>query len=118
MIDKRVAEHYSWGEGCDGWHLVKTPDLSMIQERMPARTAEVRHHHHYARQFFFVLKGTAILELAGTVYRLLAEQGLEVPPGQDHQLTNPGPGDLEFLVVSWPPSHGDRILSDTPQEQP
>ena len=30
------AEHYVWGDGCDGWHLLKHPDLSVIQERVPA----------------------------------------------------------------------------------
>lgn len=24
MISKETAEHYVWGEICDGWHLVKT----------------------------------------------------------------------------------------------
>ena len=35
MIDRGTAEHYTWGDGCDGWHLVKGADLSVIQERMP-----------------------------------------------------------------------------------
>ena len=57
MIDKESAPHYGWGEGCDGWHLVRTPELSVIQERMPPGTSEVRHRHGRARQFFFVLSG-------------------------------------------------------------
>lgn len=28
------GEHYTWGEGCDGWHLAKTPGLSVIRERV------------------------------------------------------------------------------------
>lgn len=50
MIDKHRASHYAWGKGCDGWHLVNTPELSVIQERMPAGTAEQRHRHQDARQ--------------------------------------------------------------------
>lgn len=49
------TEHYVWGSGCDGWHLVRTGALSVIQERMPPDTAD-------------------------------------------------------FLVISQPPSHGDREL--------
>jgi len=41
-ISKLTAEHYLWGNGCDGWHLVKNPQLSVIQELTPAGTAEVR----------------------------------------------------------------------------
>jgi hypothetical protein len=36
MINKETSEHYVWGGICDGWHLVKTAQLSMIHERMPS----------------------------------------------------------------------------------
>jgi len=32
-ISKQCAEHYIWGDQCDGWHLVKNNDLSIIHER-------------------------------------------------------------------------------------
>jgi len=79
MISKESAEHYTWGDGCDGWHLVKQPQLSVIHERMPPGTAEVRHYHERARQLFFVLSGTATLEVDGVRERLGPQQALEVP---------------------------------------
>jgi hypothetical protein len=30
------AEHYAWGEVCDGWHLVKQRSLSVIKEQKGA----------------------------------------------------------------------------------
>ena len=54
---KHTAEHYTWGEGCDGWHLLKSDNLSVIQETMPPGTAEVPHYHRHSRQFFFILEG-------------------------------------------------------------
>ena len=105
------GEHYQWGDGCDGWHLVNQPALSVIRERMPPGTAEVRHLHRNARQFFFVLSGTAVLELNAVINELKAGEGLEVPPGTPHQLFNQGSEPLEFLVVSHPHSHGDRVLA-------
>lgn len=111
MISKESAPHYVWGGNCDGWHLVKNEALSVIQERVPPGGAEVRHFHERARQFFFVLRGTASLEVAGTVHVLGPQQGVEIAPGVPHQLSNEGADDLEFLVVSQPPSHGDRVLA-------
>jgi mannose-6-phosphate isomerase-like protein (cupin superfamily) len=105
------AEHYTWGSRCDGWHLVRQSELSVIRERMPAGTSEVRHFHQHARQFFFVLAGTALLEVDGMELSLAAGEGCEVVPGTPHQMFNRSQTDLEFLVVSQPPSHGDRILS-------
>lgn len=109
MIGRATAEHYTWGEGCDGWHLVKTAALSVIHERMPPGTSEVRHYHQRARQFFFALVGTATLEIAGERHTLAPHRGAEVPPGAPHQMLNLSGAPIEFLVVSQPPTTGDRI---------
>ena len=105
------AEHYTWGDGCDGWHLVRDASLSVIQERMPPGASEVRHRHAHARQFFYVLRGALAVEIDGTVHTLRAGDGIEIAPTLAHQVTCVGPDDAEFLVVSQPPSHGDRELA-------
>ncbi len=110
-VDKRSAEHYFWGEGCDGWHLVKTPALSVIEERMPPGTAEVRHYHQKANQFFYVLRGTLFVEVDGREFELNATQGLPIAAGKPHQVRNLSAKDVEFLVISNPPSHGDRVIT-------
>jgi len=112
MIARETAEHYTWGQHCDGWHLVKNEMLSVIQERMPPRTAEVKHSHQHARQFFFILSGTATFEIEERQETLGPQTGIEVPPGVPHRICNAAPIDLEFLVISQPPSHGDRINLD------
>jgi mannose-6-phosphate isomerase-like protein (cupin superfamily) len=103
------AEHYTWGNACDGWHLLQRGDLSVIQERVPPGAAESIHHHARARQFFFVLKGEGAMLMDGTEFVLPAGSGLEVPPGVPHQFCNRSGEDVAFLVISAPPSHGDRI---------
>jgi mannose-6-phosphate isomerase-like protein (cupin superfamily) len=110
MIDKQTAKHYSWGDHCDGWHLVRDPSLSVIHERMPPNTAELRHFHQRARQFFFMLSGCATFEIAGEMHTLNPHQGIEVPPGISHRIRNTSAEPIEFLVISQPPSHGDRIV--------
>ena len=111
MISAKSAEHYTWGQGCDGWHLVRAPELSVIQERMPHGASEVRHLHSRARQFFYVLSGRLTIELDGTRHELGAGEGLEVPPGSAHQALNESGDDTSFIVVSQPPSHGDRLVA-------
>ena len=106
------AAHYVWGQQCDGWHLLAGDDLSVIEERMPPGTTEVRHRHARSRQFFYVLEGEATLELDGIEHRLGARQGLHVPPGAAHRMRNDSPAELRFLVVSSPRSHGDREVVD------
>lgn len=108
-ISKKSAEHYIWGAACDGWHLAKGNNLSVIHERMPGKTEEVRHYHERARQFFFVLSGEAMLEVNGVRLMLREQEGAEVPPGVWHQMKNERYDEVEFLVISTPPTRGDRI---------
>jgi quercetin dioxygenase-like cupin family protein len=114
-ISTANAGSYKWGglkgDACDSWHLVRTTQLSVIEERMPPGTSEHRHYHLYARQFFYVLEGELILEIEGTHIRLNTGEGIEIEPGQAHQVVNRSGATVRFLIVSQPPSHGDRVNS-------
>ena len=85
--------------------------MSVIQERVPPGRSEIRHYHQRALQFFYVLAGEATLEIDGNIVRLKPGEGLSVEPQIGHVLRNEGGADLEFLVISVPPSHGDRITT-------
>jgi mannose-6-phosphate isomerase-like protein (cupin superfamily) len=73
VISRENAEHYVWGDSCDGWHLVRDSDLSVIEECMPAGRFEVSHGHRRSRQFFFFLSGKAVMEAGGRHARRCAE---------------------------------------------
>ncbi|HXC97587.1 MAG TPA: cupin domain-containing protein [Edaphobacter sp.] len=110
IISSKSAEHYKWGTDCDGWNLVKTPELSIIEELIPPSANEVRHSHRHARQFFYVLEGELTLEVEDHEFILQAGEGLEISPGQKHQAFNRSNSPTRILVTSQPPSHGDRVL--------
>lgn len=108
-IGRENAEHYRWGVDCDGWHLVSDKNLSVIEELMPPGAAEIRHHHQQAQQFFYVLAGEILMEVEGENTLVPAGRGIRILPGMRHQVRNPTPGAVRFLVISQPPSRGDRI---------
>jgi len=56
-----------------------------------------------------VLSGSAQIEISGEVFEVHAGNGIHVPAKVPHQLMNNGIINLQFLVVSQPESHGDRI---------
>jgi mannose-6-phosphate isomerase-like protein (cupin superfamily) len=99
-ISKETAEHYLWRNSCDGWHLVKNNNLSIIHERMLPNTEEVRHYHQKSLQFFFVLKRNATIEVNGDLTDLVENEGIEVPPLVPHQMFNQSSKEDEFLVIS------------------
>ncbi len=108
-MSRSQAEHYTWGDACDGWHLVKQESLSVIEERMPPETSEVRHYHRRALQFFYILAGEASMEVDGEVLTLRRGEGLSISAGTPHCIRNASSQAIEFLVISQPKSHGDRI---------
>ena len=107
------ADHYTWGDQCDGWHLVRAGGYSVLEERMPPGTREVRHWHARARQFFYVLSGALVMEVEGTIHELSAGTGIELPSGTAHQARNDGATEARFLVISSPPHQGDRRETNT-----
>jgi mannose-6-phosphate isomerase-like protein (cupin superfamily) len=108
VISTARAEHYIWGGQCDGWHLAKRPGLSVIEERMPAGSSETLHRHAQSQQFFYVLSGEATFIVEGALLRVGPGEGLGIAPGSAHLVRNAGASDLRFLVISQPPSRGDR----------
>ena len=110
-VSTETAEHYTWGDRCDGWHLLESDDLSVIQERMPPKTSEEEHFHARSRQFFYVISGTLSILLDDTLHQLATANGLEVAPKVAHRVFNDTDADVRFIVVSTPPSHGDKIVA-------
>ena len=108
-ISISTAEHYLWGSNCDGWHLLKHDDLSVIQERVPASGREVLHYHQVARQFFYILEGEGQMVFEDQTIVLKRGEGLEIPPMVSHRFENASEADVYFLVISTPKTQGDRV---------
>jgi len=103
------AEYYTWGQQCDGWHLLKSDSLSVIQEHMPPGTNEQLHYHEKAQQVFYILSGTATFEIDGELKTVNANQSIHITKGKKHRILNNADADLHFLVISEPKAHGDRV---------
>ena len=109
VITKENCEFYNWGDNCNGWHFLKTQDLSIIEELMPPGTSEQLHFHKFATQLFYILKGTATFELDGAVITVTEGQGIKIKPFTKHRITNNTKNNLEFIVISQPTTRGDRL---------
>jgi mannose-6-phosphate isomerase-like protein (cupin superfamily) len=109
VVDRENGHHYEWGDVCEGWHLLRDPGLSVIAECMPPNTSETRHYHQCATQFFYVLRGSLAIDIDGREFQLAEGQGIGISPGCFHKVHNRTTTPAEFLVISAPPSHEDRI---------
>ncbi|NER25699.1 MAG: cupin domain-containing protein [Symploca sp. SIO1C2] len=107
-INKANAENFKWGTACDGWHLLKSDELSIVEEIMPPGSKGVVHHHEVSRHFFYVLEGEASLVIDGTTHLLNRGDSILVLPGKVHQIKNESGDELNFLVVSSPECFTDK----------
>lgn len=108
MISKQNAHHFTWRDVCDGWTLLDTADLHVLQERMPPDTSELLHRHAHVRQVYFVLEGEATVDLGDRSESLHAGEALVIEPVTPHRISNRALTELEFLVISSSPPRHDR----------
>lgn len=109
VVSLENTEHYIWGEICDGWHLLKRDDMSVIQERVPSGGVEVMHYHKVARQFFYILEGDGMMVFEDHEITLKKGDGIEIAPQLNHQFKNQSDADVHFLVISVPATRDDRV---------
>lgn len=103
------APHFTWGDGCDGWWLKQHSHFTVISERMPPNTSEIRHYHKQSEQFFYCLSGELAIQLNTQEFTLKSHEGISVPAGIEHQVKNVTVTYTHFLVISSPDSHHDRV---------
>jgi mannose-6-phosphate isomerase-like protein (cupin superfamily) len=88
---------------------VDETSLSVKQEKMPAGTSEALHYHEHAQQFFFILKGVAVFEVEGESITVNELEGLHIPAGKKHRISNQSESSIEFILSSQPSTANDRI---------
>lgn len=108
-VNIKNSEQYIWGDICRGWYFLKNDNLAVIRETMPPGATELLHYHKKSLQFFFILAGEAMFEVEGENILLLPGEGITINPGLKHCIKNNNKTDLDFLVISHPESHDDRI---------
>jgi mannose-6-phosphate isomerase-like protein (cupin superfamily) len=105
---KRTAPRSRWREVCESWSFAASHDLNVMLERMPPATHELRHKHEMTRQFYYLLQGTATVEVADTMVQIRTGAGIEIAPQTPHRIRNDSDKAIEFLVVSSGPPREDR----------
>ena len=80
IISRENAEHYNWKEVCDGWHFIKSDELSVIAEKMPPHTEEDMHFHYKSKQFFYILSGEAEMK-----FKAYATRSKKADDGNRHR---------------------------------
>lgn len=110
-ISTQNAPHFIWGNQCecDGWWLKNTGKFTVISESMPPNSTEKKHYHNITEQFFYCLSGELSIQVGKQEYTLLEHDGLGIAAAQEHKVHNKSNKIVQFLVISSPNLHEDRV---------
>ncbi len=79
---------------------------SLAEASMKPGQKTDRHHHKLSEEFYFLLEGTALMEIDGETHDVGPGDAILIPPGAWHQIT--AKSDLRFLCCCAPPyEHSD-----------
>lgn len=76
---------------------------SLAQIVIPPGKASRKHYHPEAEESYYILSGTAQMELDGDRATLNPGDSIVILPGQVHQISNNGMEDLTLLAICVPP---------------
>jgi mannose-6-phosphate isomerase-like protein (cupin superfamily) len=77
----------------------------------PGQSTE-KHLHVRTEEIYYVLKGRGFMEIGQESREVVPGDGIAIPPGSEHKLTNTGRENMVFLCCCSPPySHDDTMMS-------
>jgi len=76
---------------------------SLAEATIPAGEATVRHHHRVSEEMYYLVAGTATMEVDGDVREVGAGDAILIPPGARHQITASAGVDVRLLCTCAPP---------------
>jgi mannose-6-phosphate isomerase-like protein (cupin superfamily) len=83
---------------------------SLAEATMKPGQATDRHHHKLSEELYFLLEGTAHMEIDGVSSEVGPGDAILIPAGAWHQIT--AKTDLRFLCCCAPPyDHGDTYFA-------
>jgi len=81
---------------------------SLAQIVIPPGKGSLKHHHPVAEESYYILSGTARMELDGEIAELGPGDSVIIRPHQVHQIANAGESDLTLLAIcvpAWTPDN-------------
>lgn len=90
---------------------------SLAEARVPAGATTVAHYHPRTEEIYYVLAGNGRMRIGDELRDVGPGDAIAIPPGQIHQITNPGSDALTFLCCCAPGyEHDDTVLIEPSDE--
>lgn len=91
-------------------HLMEGQVQMVNWSRMPAGRSFRRHLHEDMQEVFVILDGAVEMQVGDTSCRLQAGDAILIDPMEAHQMSNPGPDTVNYLVFGISSGSGGRTI--------
>lgn len=86
---------------------------SLAEATLPPGASTQPHYHPLTEEIYYILSGSARMRIGNETRTVEPGDGIAIPPGAPHQITNIGESDLVFLCCCAPAySHEDTVMVD------
>ena len=75
---------------------------SLAEARLLAGASTTAHYHPLAEEIYYILSGDGMMRIGPETRPVGPGDAIAIPPGEVHQITNPGPNLLKFLCCCAP----------------
>ena len=86
---------------------------SLAEARLLAGASTTAHYHPRTEEIYYILAGHGEMQIGSDLRPVAPGDAIAIPPGEVHQITNPGPDLLKFLCCCAPAYEDiDTVLVD------
>ena len=75
---------------------------SLAEATIPAGDATVRHHHRVSEEMYYLVEGSAVMEIDGESREVATGDAILIPPGAWHQITASADAPVRLLCTCSP----------------
>jgi mannose-6-phosphate isomerase-like protein (cupin superfamily) len=92
---------------------------SLAEATLPPGASTDAHYHPITEELYYVLRGSGYMQIGEQARAVGPGDGIAIPPGAPHRITNTGTEDLVFLCCCAPAyTHEDTVMIDLPSPTP
>ena len=118
MIVNQLTDQipFTTADGSTIRSLLDLTNAPVVQQSLAEATLEPgvatdRHYHRLSEELYFILEGSATMEIDGEIREVGPGDAILIAPGQWHQIRSTDTGKLRFLCCCAPPySHDDTFF--------
>jgi mannose-6-phosphate isomerase-like protein (cupin superfamily) len=88
---------------------------SLAEATLPPGASTDAHHHPVTEELYYILRGSGYMQIGAAARLVGPGDGIAIPPGAPHRITNTGSEELVFLCCCAPAyTHEDTVMVDLP----